>query len=480
MSSESLATSGCKKKLYAARPKTAPQQIDTKRTQRIRRAEACDPPSLERQVRQLLADKISGNQVGIWLLAAEHLRLGSWDLLCAWAQASGQTIWPRMALHLVHEAALCVNGVRKDRSLTQKGFELVNGLPFVPTDFAIHQLLASHSVAEAQALQVALGKIRRASGHFQGRLLGIDPHRIKSSTKRQMRRHRFDANQQALKMSQCFFCLDLDSSQPLCFTLASAARTVTQATPELLHLSRQILNPRPDQTPLVVADSEHHSIELLDAVHLDTPFELLVPMRSPKPDPDALLPERFQPRWAGYATAKEAFHPQKSRSLEPYYRFIQRSGERPEDYEYDCFLATADRNEVEALALHYPQRWRVEEFFKFNQALGWHRTGTLNLNIRYGQMTMALLAQAAIHQMRQRLGQPFSHWDATHLAREIFGSLEGDIRVKDDTILVTFYNAPQAQQLRQHYENLPGKLRQEGIEPIVPWLYGFQLDFRFR
>jgi len=69
----------------------------------------------------LLADKISGNQVGIWLLAPEHLRLGTWDLLCSWSQSSGQTIWPRMALHLVHEAALCVNGLRNQRSLTQKG-----------------------------------------------------------------------------------------------------------------------------------------------------------------------------------------------------------------------------------------------------------------------------------------------------------------------------------------------------------------------
>jgi hypothetical protein len=74
--------------------------------------------------------------------------------------------------------------------------------------------------------------------------------------------------------------------------------------------------------------------------------------------------------------------------------------------------------------------WHVEEFFKFNQALGWHRAGTLNLNIRYGQMTMALVAQAAIHQMRQRLGEPFSHWDVSHLARDIFGALEGDVRVK--------------------------------------------------
>jgi hypothetical protein len=431
-------------------------------------------------VRQLLADKISGNQVGIWLLAPEHLRLGSWDLLCAWTGASGQTIWPRMALHLVHEAALCVNGLRKDRSLTQKGFELANGLPFVPTDFAIHQLLGSHSVAEAQALQVALGKIRRASGHFQGRLLGIDPHRIKSFTKRQMRRHRFNANQQALKMAQCFFCLDLDSSQPLCFTLASAARTVTQATPELLELSQQILNPAPDEGPLVLADSEHYSTELIDSVHLESPFELLVPMRSPKLDPRSLAPARFNHRWAGYATAKEPFRLQKSRCQEPYYRFIQRSGEAQQDYSYQCFLATADRDEVEALTLHYPQRWHVEEFFKFNQALGWHRGGTLNLNIRYGQMSMALLAQAAIHQMRQRLGQPFSNWHATHLAREIFGALEGDVRVEHDTILVTFYNAPHQERLRQHYENLPSKLRQEGIEPTLPWLYGFQLDFRFR
>ena len=473
----------CKKKLYACRPKSAPQQIETQRTRRKERTEPCDPASLERQVRQLLADKISGNQVGIWLLAPEHLRLGTWDLLCAWSQSGGQTLWPRMALHLVHEAAFCVNGLRNQRSLTQKGFELSNGLPFVPTDYAIHEMLGRHTVAEAQALQVALGKIRRASGHFQGRLLGIDPHRIKSSTKRQTRRHRFSANEKALKMAQCFFCLDLDSAQPLCFTLASAAKTVTQATPELLELSREILNPAPAQAPLVLADSEHYSTELLDHIHLETPFELLVPMppqNSPKLHNQTLAPEAFTRRWAGYATTKEAFRLQHSRSPEPYYRFVQRNGERPEDYYFKSFLATADRDEVQDLAVHYPQRWHVEEFFKFNQALGWHRAGTLNLNIRYGQMTMALVAQAAIHQMRQRLGEPFSHWDASHLARDIFGALEGDVRVKDDTILVTYYNAPHQKHLRQHYENLPAKLQQEGIEHTLPWLYGFKLDFRFR
>ncbi len=46
---------------------------------------------------------------------------------------------------------------------------------------------------------------------------------------------------------------------------------------------------------------------------------------------------------------------------------------------------------MQDLSLNYPQRWHIEEFFKNDQALGWHRAGTMNLNIRYGQMTMALV-----------------------------------------------------------------------------------------
>jgi hypothetical protein len=55
-----------------------------------------------------------------------------------------------VALQLVHEAALCVSGVRQQRTLSQKGFEWLNGLPFVVSDMAVHQLLGAHTVEEAQ------------------------------------------------------------------------------------------------------------------------------------------------------------------------------------------------------------------------------------------------------------------------------------------------------------------------------------------
>ena len=95
-------------------------------------------------------------------------------------------------------------------------------------------------------------------------------------------------------------------------------------------------------------------------------------------------------------------------------------------------------------------------------------------------MTMAWLAQALIHQLGRRLGAPFNQWDAAHFARDLFGGLEGDLRVHDDTVRVTDYNAPNAQKWKKHFENLPQQLQAEGIDPRLPWLYNFKLDFRFK
>ena len=233
----------------------------------------------------------------------------------------------------------------------------------------------------------------------------------------------------------------------------------------------------------MLADAEHFTVELLDKVKSQTSFDLLVPM----PDQPSrrkklreLPSETFRPRWAGYATAKLPYTPRNSQAG-PFYQYIQRQGERPEEHHFKAFLSTTDRDEVETLAEDFPKRWHVEEFFNAHQALGWDRAGTCNLNIRYGQMTMALLAQAAINQFRKKLGPTTATWDAGHLAKAYFAGLEGDVRVVDgDTILVTYYNAPNADSLHHAYEGLPARLREEGVDPRVPWLYGFQLDFRFR
>jgi len=34
--------------------------------------------------------------------------------------------------------------------------------------------------------------------------------------------------------------------------------------------------------------------------------------------------------------------------------------------------------------------------------------------------------------------------------------------------------------LKQHYEDLPNKLQMQGVNPKIPWLFDFKLDFRFK
>jgi len=443
-----------------------------------------DPASVEGQVRQALADKVSGSLWGLWLLVPEHLRLGSWDLLRAWSgEAAGGDLAARLALHLVHEAALCRTSLRNDRSLRHKGFELVNGLPWLPTDGALHDLLAAHTLGQAQQLQVALGQLRRASGHFPGRVLALDPHRLVSYSRRDMVQRRPAAGQAPTKQAQTFFLLDAETRQPLCLVNASSARNLSAATEELLALAQQILPQPQGQRPLIVADSEHFTTELFDHVRAHTPFDLLAPLPQTAALQSAyraLPPEDFRPHWAGFAIATQTFHHRHSTAAEPCYRFIQRTGERPQDYHFKGFACTRARSEVPTLTRDFPDRWHIEEFYRFEQDLGWKRAGTLNLNVRAGQMSLALVTQTLIHQLRTRLGEPFATWDSRHLAQELFSGLEGDLRVEQDTLVVTYYNAPNAALWKQHFEDLPRQLETAGVAPKIPWLYDFKLDFRFK
>ncbi len=106
-------------------------------------------------MRQLLADKVTGNLAGLWLLVPELLRLGAWDLVCGWTKKRPEYVEPRLALQLINEAALCITGLRLRRGLNQQIFELVNGLSFLASDMAVHELLGARTVADEEGKAVS-------------------------------------------------------------------------------------------------------------------------------------------------------------------------------------------------------------------------------------------------------------------------------------------------------------------------------------
>ena len=104
----------------------------------------------------------------------------------------------------------------------------------------------------------------------------FDPHRPRSYSVRHMRRHRKDKASKPFKTTQILFCLDGDTQEPVCFTISTSACTVSQATPELLEVATEILDP-PWKEVLLAADTEHFTAEFVDHVSTQTRFDLLVP-----------------------------------------------------------------------------------------------------------------------------------------------------------------------------------------------------------
>ena len=216
-------TMAFKKKLHRYRPKPEPP-METQITKARTKPVPCDPRSIEYGV----LDNFS--PIRSWetwpacgCSAPELLRLGAWDLVCDWTGKRPECVQPRLAWQLVHEAAALRHGLRLRRGLNPPIFAVANGLPFLATDMAIHELLADRTVLDSQRLQVALGKGSAApraifrDGFWPSILIAYAV-----SANASMRRHRSDQALRPTKTAQTFFVLDADTHQPVCFTTGTS------------------------------------------------------------------------------------------------------------------------------------------------------------------------------------------------------------------------------------------------------------------
>lgn len=160
--------------------------------------------------------------------------------------------------------------------------------------------------------------------------------------------------------------------------------------------------------------------------------------------------------------------------------FIQREGEVKGEYKYKGFLTTSDKDAVYLLCGNFPKRWTIEEFFNFESSHGWESASTHNLNIKYGKQTLALLAQAATHQLKNKLPDEYKTWTAKSLADNVLANLDGDIRVEKNKIVVTYYGDHKKLNLKTKYTEISKQLKQEGIDAKIPWLLNYELEFRFK
>jgi hypothetical protein len=421
----------------------------------------------------MLSKKISTGVTGLWFLIGEHLRLGTWDLLKGLTGKTDYDFEPRIAQQLINESAACRSRIRSGNYITNQGFELLNGLRVLASDEEVHKFLNQYSMEQYRDLQQNLIKMRKINGHFKGEVIAIDPHRIVSHSKRIMPKKKKLPRASAEKMLQSYFLLDAQTKQPISFNIGSSGINLLAPTLQAMETAKVVSN-----NAIILADKEHYNKRFFGQMSTLTKHSLLVPAQENTKIKKTQKKLKYKECWTGYAVAEDVYY--FAGSKQNYRLIVQREGLREDNYQYKSFLTTSDKLPEELMTEYYPERWTIESFFKNEGALGFDSASTLNLNVKFGKMNMALLAQAALYQFRQKLPAPFNSWDAEHLADSMFRGIDGDIRVKGDTIVVTCYNVPKQYNLHNNYSNLPQRLASEGIDPRIKWLYNFKLDFRFK
>lgn len=402
------------------------------------------------------------------------MRLGVWDILKGLYNIEGNAcLSTHMGLQLVNESAIGVNRLRKRNSLSNQGFATANGLSFLAADEPVHELLDSCCVEDYQDAQKKLYHLREIQGHYgDEHVYAIDPHRITSSTNRITPARKKTSNSPATKVLQTFFCTDANTGQPVLFTNGSAGKTCTSATIKLMELMKST----GVKEGLFLADKEHFTLEIAEWFSQNPGYEILMPAPEIKKIKEQYLVQNYERKWAGYAIGEAKY--QFNESDIELRLIIQREGETA--YRYKGFLTNSTKDATYLISDSYPERWTIENFFNFEGSHGWDRASTHNLNIKYGKQTIALIAQAATHQLKKKLPGEYNKWTAKTLAEKVLTNIDGDIRVAHDKIIVTFYGDHKKLNLKQNYSEISKQLTQEGINPKIPWLLDYELEFRFK
>lgn len=338
--------------------------------------------------------------MGLWLLIPEYLRIGAWDLVRGLFGGCND-IPVRLGMQMVNESALCVSRIRKKDSLCHQGFSLVNGLSFLATDESVHQILDSKSVSEYEDMQRALMQIRKSDGHYgqeTNRIFAIDPHRINSTTQRVMPQKKKKPDLPSSKMMQTFFCIDAIGGQPLAFTLSASGKTCSQATLQLLQMIEQSFG---KDKSLILADKEHFTREIADYFISSPSMDVLMPAPETKKVMKDIEDLPYRELWPGYYIGETEFKYNKSDRV--FRLIVQKESVKGRKDVYKPFITTSQADASALMTEDFPKRWTIEEFFNFEGDMAWNRASTFNLNIRYGRQSLALIAQAAVHGLRNKL-----------------------------------------------------------------------------
>ncbi len=252
---------------------------------------------------------------------------------------------------------------------------------------------------------------------------------------------------------------------------ASSGPTVSQVTPRLADLTRDILG----RDCLLVADTAWDGGPRLQARHAQDGVAVLTPVTSSPTRLEACDPVPLEPdaqtSWGNVAAVDTTMTDCDG----PLRRLVQKRRHGP-----DGALSTPAHAMTAATALPTSTtRWRSENFCAANAFLGVHHLPSLPLNALQTMVSLRRLAFHVLDHFRHDLGAADQHKTPALLHRECIDGVQGRVPWRGNLIEVSISGFEHAAAAAAILTNLETNLENAGVDPRIPWLGNRRFRFTF-
>ncbi len=140
-------------------------------------------------------------------------------------------------------------------------------------------------------------------------------------------------------------------------------------------------------------------------------------------------------------------------------------------------LTNDEESPEERTVTIYGKRWRIENFLKEAIFLNIDKLPGIELNKISAMLAIKLVGYCTVSCESRDIGGDYAKVEIEGIF-EKFLNIQAFVRSKGEKIHVTYYRYPS--ELVPLFQDLNEKLKNRGINPVVPWLNNKTLEFHFK
>lgn len=367
--------------------------------------------------------------------------------------------------------------VSKGEILKDYGIAAIAGFSKMPSKSYLHKFLDQITVSYAENFQIFSAKAFDKLGIFKGKIINLDGHFIAYFGKSKIGKDKHPTRNISMNGIKTLFAQDQETGNPVFASVAYPRKGLTpeNVTIPMLEIVKDIL-PGIEKVVFDKWFSVGSLLEYLDK-KMGLKYVTLIKLYENRIEEMKSMPkEKFKPL---IGTDRQiAFKDTNLRNYSGNMKLIVVSFLEDGVEKYYGYLSNDYVSMEEQILDQQSWRWRIENFFKNCNFLGFDALPSVELNKIAALLSMKVFSFNLIACLRKDLGEDFEKMTVESIFEQII-EFPALVQAKGDKIIITFYGNYKNSH-KAAAQKLMKKFDETGMNAPISWLGNRRIEIRFK